>query len=119
MTTCDYCGGPGGSTLTDMGDLVCSPCLIGRPPVATTYGLTEHAQRGYLTYIRPDYTVANDVPGHFYIQGGYVLRRKIGGRNWSAFCSVDSVHEFDLYDAEAEKFARDLAAIVARTKASN
>jgi hypothetical protein len=83
------------------------------------HGLTEHAQRGYLTYIRPDYTVANDVPGHYYIQGDTVVRRKVGGRNWSAFCAVSAVHEFDLFDAEAEKFARDLAAIVARTRASN
>ena len=119
MTTCDYCGGAGGSILTDMGDLVCSPCLIGRPSVAPGHGLTEYAQRGYLTYIRPDHTYAADMPGHYYIQGGYVLRRKVGGRNWSAFCSVESVHSFDLYDAEAEKFARDLAAIVARTRASN
>jgi hypothetical protein len=37
MTTCDYCGGPGASALTDMGDVICDPCLLGRPPVAPTH----------------------------------------------------------------------------------
>jgi hypothetical protein len=29
--TCDYCGGDKATNLTDMGDIVCDPCLIGRP----------------------------------------------------------------------------------------
>ena len=85
----------------------------------TIHGLTEHAQRGYLTYVRPSGEYAYDMPGHFYIHGDYVAWRMVGGRNWSAFCAVSAVHSFELYDAEAEKFARDLAAIVARTRASN
>jgi hypothetical protein len=28
---CDYCGGDKATNLTDMGDTVCTPCLIGRP----------------------------------------------------------------------------------------
>ena len=83
------------------------------------YGLTESEQRGYLTYMRPDYSHAVDVAGWYRVQGGTVVRRKIGGRNWSAFCSVESVHSFELYDGEAERFARELAVIVARTRAAN
>ena len=83
----------------------------------TIHGLTEYAQRGYLTYVRPDHTYAADMPGHYYIQGGYVLRRKIGGRNWSAFCSVESVHSFELYDAEGEKVTREIRARLARLHA--
>lgn len=29
--TCDYCGGDKATNMTDMGDIVCDPCLIGRP----------------------------------------------------------------------------------------
>jgi hypothetical protein len=83
------------------------------------YGLTESEQRGYLTYMRPDYSHAVDVAGWYRVQGGTVVRRKVGGRNWSAFCSVESVDSFVLYDAAAEKFARELAVIVARTRAAN
>jgi hypothetical protein len=83
------------------------------------HGLTEFEQRGYLTYMRPNYSFATDMAGWYRVEGNTVVRRKIGGRNWSAFCPVESVESFDLYDAAAEKFARELATIVARTKASN
>lgn len=33
-TGCDYCGGDNATNLTDMGDAVCDPCLIGRPDAA-------------------------------------------------------------------------------------
>jgi hypothetical protein len=77
-------------------------------------GLTEFAQRGYLTYQKPDYAYSVGVAGWYYIQGNTVVRRKIGGRNWSAFCSVESVDSFDLYDAEREKFARGIIAAMAQ-----
>ena len=35
-TGCDYCGGDNATNLTDMGDAVCDPCLIGRPDAAPT-----------------------------------------------------------------------------------
>ena len=37
MNTCNYCGGSNAVNLTDMGDVICDPCLIGRPPVAPTH----------------------------------------------------------------------------------
>ena len=79
------------------------------------HGLTESEQRGYVTYMRPDYSHAVNVAGWYRVYDGLVMRRKIGGRNWAAFCSVDSVYSFDLYDADGEKFARELSAIVSRT----
>ena len=78
------------------------------------YGLTESEQRGYLTYMRPDFSHAVDVAGWYRVQGGTVVRRKIGGRNWSAFCSVESVYSFVLYDTSAvaayAQLLRDLKA---------
>ena len=36
-TGCDYCGGDNATNLTDAGDMVCDPCLIGRPEAAPSY----------------------------------------------------------------------------------
>jgi hypothetical protein len=55
--------------------------------------LTQIAQRGTLTYMRPNYEFCTR-DGWFYIENNYVVMRKIGGRNWVRYCSVDSVYEF-------------------------
>jgi hypothetical protein len=88
------------------------------------YGLTESEQRGYLTCTWGNGTTDYDVPGWYKLtttQYGHigVARRKIGGRNWSYFGLLSCVDSFELYDAAAEKFARELAVIVARTRAAN
>jgi hypothetical protein len=41
--------------------------------------------------------------------------RKIRGRNHFNLCAEAVVHDFQPYDAEAEKFAREFKALVART----
>ena len=77
----------------------------------TPYG----EQRGTLTYMKPDYSFRT-VDGWFYLNGGTVVMRKIRGRNHFNLCAESVVHDFQPYDAEAEKFAREFRALVARTK---
>jgi len=77
----------------------------------TPYG----EQRGTLTYMKPDYSFRT-VDGWFYLNGGTVVMRKIRGRNHFNLCAESVVHDFQQYDAEAEKFAREFKALVARTK---
>jgi hypothetical protein len=74
-------------------------------------------RRGYITYSNPNGD-AVEVEGWFMltVDGRGVVRRKVGGRNRSLFCSFESVIAFDLYDAEFEKFSRELKSIVARTR---
>ena len=74
-------------------------------------------RRGYLTYTNPYGEMVTE-SGWFMISidGRSVVRRKVGGRNRSVYCSLASVIAFDLYDAEAEKFAREMRVILARTK---
>jgi hypothetical protein len=74
-------------------------------------------RRGYITYLNPNGD-AVEVEGWFMLttDGRGVVRRKVGGRNRSLFCSLASVIAFDLYDAEFEKFSRELKSIVARTR---
>lgn len=81
------------------------------------HGLTESEQRGYLTYMRPNYSFATDMAGWYRVEGNTVVRRKVGGRNWSAFCPIESVESFDLYDAEGEKVTREIRARLARLHA--
>jgi hypothetical protein len=40
MKTCDYCGGDNAVNLTDLGDLICDPCLIGRPSMERKHTVT-------------------------------------------------------------------------------
>ena len=47
-TGCDYCGGDKATNLTDMGDVVCDPCLIGRPDVAPTVAVNHDAHAAEL-----------------------------------------------------------------------
>ena len=80
-----------------------------------TNGLNYTEQRGTITYMKPDYSFRT-VDGWFSLEGLTVVIRKIGGRNRSAFCALETVHDFQPYDAEAEKFVREFKALVARTK---
>jgi hypothetical protein len=88
----------------------------GREIMNTSHTLTNHAQRGTLTYMKPDYSFRT-IEGWFYLNGSTVVMRKIGGRNESALCEESTVHDFELYDAEFAKFVRELNKIVNRTKA--
>ncbi len=81
----------------------------------TSNTLTNFAQRGTLTYMKPDYSFRT-IDGWFYLINGSVAMRKIGGRNHSMLCQESVVHDFTPYDAEAEKFAKEFKALVARTK---
>jgi hypothetical protein len=74
-------------------------------------------RRGYITYLDPN-GFQVEVEGWFMItvDGRGVVRRKVGGRNRSLFCSLASVVSFDLYDAEFEKFSREFKALVSRTR---
>jgi hypothetical protein len=73
------------------------------------------AQRGTLTYMKPDFSFRT-VDGWFYLNGGTVIMRKIRGRNHFNLCAEAVVHDFIKYDAEAEQFAREFRALVERTK---
>jgi hypothetical protein len=50
-------------------------------------------QRGTITYMKPDYSFRT-VEGWFALEGSTVVMRKVGGRNRSAFCAIDTVHDF-------------------------
>lgn len=70
------------------------------------HGLTEFEQRGYLTYVMPDHTYRTEA-GWYKLQTSQyghvvVVRRKIGGRNWSMDCLVSIVESFKL-DPKAGK----------------
>ena len=70
-----------------------------------TTSLTNYEQRGTLTYVKPDGVNLKDSEGWFYIQGSTVVKRKIGGRNLFAFCSVKSVYDFIPHEARKENEA--------------
>jgi len=80
-----------------------------------TSTLTYFEQRGTLTYMKHDYTFTT-VEGWFYLNGHTVVMRKLRGRNHFQLCNEEVVYDFTPYDAEAEKFAREMQALVARTK---
>ena len=61
-----------------------------------TTTLTNHAQRGTLTYIKPDYTFKT-VDGWFYLNGSTVIMRKVRGRNNFCFCEMQKVYDFTLH----------------------
>lgn len=84
----------------------------------TSNTLTNHAQRGTLTYQNPDFTFTI-TEGWFHLQGNTVVMRKIRGRNQFQLCNITSVDEFTPYDAEAEKFVREFKALVQRTHSSS
>jgi hypothetical protein len=72
------------------------------------------AQRGTLTYMKPDFSFRT-VEGWFYLNGGTVVMRKIRGRNHFNLCAESAVHDFIKYDAVAEALAKGLKAFVVRT----
>ena len=67
-----------------------------------TTSLTNYEQRGKLTYVKPDGMQFRDSEGWFYIDGSTVVKRKVGGRNRFAFCSVKSVYDFVPYETKKE-----------------
>lgn len=77
--------------------------------------LTHFAQRGTLTYMKPDYYFET-IEGWFYLNGRTVVMRKIGGRNHFNLCDEAVVHDFELYDAEQAKFIKEMRVLLARTK---
>lgn len=92
---CDYCGSKVKKSevkMTDMGDQVCIPCLIGRPIQAKSE-LSIHAKRGILSWISSD-GQAQSMNGSFYLIGSKVIARKFRGRNYFHLTDINSVHEF-------------------------
>lgn len=80
----------------------------------TSAMLLNHEQRGTLAYSMCGMVCY--AQGWFYLNGSQVVMRKVGGRNRFNLCAESVVHDFTPYDAEAEKFAREFKALVARTK---
>lgn len=52
-----------------------------------------YEQKGTLIYIKPDFTYAT-VRGWFYTYNGYVVMRKLRGRNCFRLCSEESIYQF-------------------------
>ena len=74
-------------------------------------------QRGTLIYMKPDHSWRT-VDGWFYLNGGTVIMRKIGGRNHFNLCAEVSVHDFTPYDKDEDQFARQLKALIAKQRAA-
>jgi hypothetical protein len=61
--------------------------------------ITQHIQRGTLTYIKGDYT-PKTVEGWFYKTGITINMRKIGGRNWHQFITAGQILDFQPYQGK-------------------
>jgi hypothetical protein len=81
------------------------------PAVIKNLDLVE--RRGYISYINPSGEMVTDA-GWFMLSldGRSVVRRKVGGRNRSVYCSLASVIAFDLY----EEVASEMRAFIARER---
>lgn len=82
------------------------------PLTATT---PTDAQRGTLTYMKPDHSYKT-VEGWFYLNGGGVIMRKIGGRNHFNLCAAVDVYDFVAFDPHEAKFIKAMRIALARTK---
>ena len=63
--------------------------------MTTTHQLTDHEQRGTLTYLTHDYSWKS-VEGWFCLNRQGVIMRKIGGRNRHYFVAIETVLDFTL-----------------------
>jgi len=59
--------------------------------------LTDFEQRGWITYLNPNGRLVTAEGWYMLTVNGHgVVRRKVGGRNRSLYCSVDSMLSFEL-----------------------
>lgn len=72
-------------------------------------------QRGTLTYFYNKGMSNKTVEGWFYLNGGTVIMRKIGGRNHFNLCAAIDIFDFIAYDPETEQLARAFKGFVTRT----